>query len=152
MNAPALHPCPHCGADCEVGKRVAGCAMANWPATRLSTPSWSKKAPPHAPSDAFFAVVSGFLAVVVLLVGVGTAFTQPGLAIALAIVVAPALVATLVRTQKQQQRHGYVSWGERLATFVVSAAMVVGVLSALGAAAMIALVAFCFYALATGQF
>lgn len=153
MKDPALRTCPHCGADCEVGKpRCWLCHGELAGGDEIVDAELVQEVPPHAPSDMFFVIAAAILAVVVLLIGVGAALTQPGLAIAMAIVVAPALVATLVRTRKQQKRQGYVSWGERLATFAISVAVMMGVLSALGAAVMVALVIFCFYALATGQF
>jgi hypothetical protein len=108
--------------------------------------------PTFTPGDTIFAVAAAVLALVIVLVGVGAALTEPGLAIMMAIVVAPALVATAVRIQHQKVRRGYVGWGERLATFLVSASLVFALLSLLGVALVIAMIVFCFVALATGNF
>ena len=148
-----LRTCPHCGAECDAARpRCWLCQGVVTGGTEIVDAEVVAEPPPYAPSDAFFAVVSAVLAAVILLVGLGAALTQPGMAIMLAVIVVPALAATVIRTQRKQARQGYVSWGERLATFVVSAALAVGILSLLGVAAVIALIAFCFYAMATGQF
>jgi hypothetical protein len=147
-----LRACPHCGADCDAAKPRCWLCGGELTGEEIVDAVVVKEPPPYAPSDVFFAVASAVLAVVIVLVGIGAALTEPGLAIAMAVVVAPALLATVIRTQRVEARHGYVSWGERLATFIVSAAAVVGLLGALWIALLIALVALCFLAMAGGQF
>jgi hypothetical protein len=148
-----LKTCPHCGAECDARSQRCWLCHGNVSAKAEIVDAEVVSEPPrHAPSDVFFAVAAGILALVIVLVGVGAALTEPGLAVMMGVVVVPALVATVVRIQQQQYRHGYVSWGERLATFVVSASLVVGVLMLLCVAAVVAFIIFCFAALATGSF
>jgi hypothetical protein len=148
-----LKPCPHCGADCETS--TARCWLCYGDLTGevgVVDAELVPEPPRHAPEDTIFGVMSAILAFVIVLVGVGAAFVQPGLSILIAIVAVPAFVATLVRVKKQEARQGHVGWGEKLGTFVVSAALTIGVLTMLGVACIIALIVFCFYLLATDGF
>jgi len=146
-----LKPCPHCGADCDArDKRCWLChADVTENAGEIVDAVVVPEAPPHyAPTDTLFAVMAGILAVLIVLVGIGSAVSEPGLTVMLLIVVVPALIATLVRIQARKGRVGYVSWGEKLATFLISASITVGILGLLGIACIIALIVFCFYELA----
>lgn len=149
-----LQTCPHCGADCEAtADRCWLCYGELSPKGDDVVAAEVVREPPrYAPEDTVFATMSAVLALIILLVGVGSAFVQPGVTILMAIVVVPALVATLVRVGSKQARTGYVSWGERLGTFLISASLTVGVLVLLALSAIIALVVYCFYLISSGGF
>ncbi|MEQ8789898.1 MAG: hypothetical protein RIC55_26625 [Pirellulaceae bacterium] len=146
-----LKTCPSCGADCDA--RDARCWLCHADVTpgggEIVDAVVVQQSPHYAPTETLFAVMAGILAVLIVLVGIGSALSEPGMTVLLLIVVVPALVATLVRIQARKGRVGHVGWGEKLATFVISASITVGLLGMLGVAAIVALVAFCFYTLAT---
>ena len=147
-----LKTCRECGADCET--KAAHCWLCGADLkgqVEIVVAEIVDEPPPYAPGDTFFAVLSAIVAVVVLLVGIGAAVSDPGMAIGFAIIVVPALVATVVRAQQTRARQGYVTWGERLATFMVSVSLMFALLSLLSMAAIVAFIFYCFYALGTGQ-
>ena len=104
--------------------------------------------PVSTTANTFFALVCGLLAVVLVLIGIGLFLEEPGSAVGYMIFVVPPLIATIVRTVIKQQRTGYVGWGERLATFVVSGVAFFGILLMLVFAAIVALFIICLMALA----
>ena len=84
------------------------------------------------------------VAILVVLIAIGLAVDQPGMLIPYGIVIVPALAATVIRATVRRGRGAQVGWGEKLLTFIVSAGIVIFTLCLLAAAALAALVAYCF--------
>jgi hypothetical protein len=101
---------------------------------------------PGGASEAFFAVATLLLVGIAVLIGVGLAIEEMGMAIVYAIVAAPAVIATLVRVQYRKRQVGQVSWAEWFVTLVVSASIVIAVLVLLVVASIAALILYCFAA------
>ena len=105
-------------------------------------------APPVSTSaNTFFAVVTGILGIVLVLIGIGLYLEEPGAAIGYMILVIPPLIATIVRTMAKQGERP-VGWGERLATFLISSVVFFGILVMLCIAAVVAFFAICLAAIA----
>lgn len=145
-----LVTCPHCGAECDA--RASRCWLCyGHVADRNEVVDAELVEPPRDfPGDAFFAVMSAVLAVLLLAVAVGAAFSQPGLLVLMAIVVVPALMAVFVRSQRKQRLQGRVGWGERLATFLVSASLMIGILGLVAVGLLVTLFVFCIIAITGG--
>jgi len=107
--------------------------------------------PEWAPSEIFFAILTAFVAFVLVLLGIGIAANGPEPLIPYAIIVIPAFLITAVRLGIKRARGKPIGWGERLATFLISAAVVVSVITVLIAAAIVAFCIYCFSALANGK-
>lgn len=137
--------CPQCGAgsftpasqcwmcfaglinppDIVMAEVVEGAAAAE--------PSW-------APSEWFFANSTAVLGVVLVVVGIGLASQGWGAAIAYALIIGPAFLATAIRT-KVRQGHGHeVSLIERLATFLISGTIMVGVVTLVSLLIIVAII------------
>jgi len=132
--------CPECGEVAIAGKNkcwLCGAALgarAGHAQQRLGTSSAVAGA---LQSDTQVLVV---LVILTVLVCVGLMFEQPGIGILLAIVATPALVRTAVATARQRERGRPVTVGDSLLAFLGS----LGVVVAVGTAAVVAFFATCF--------
>lgn len=148
---PLLKICPECGADCVAS--APRCWMCGGDLSRAETIYQAQavtasmrgagNAGAMPVSEWFFAISTCLLLGVVLLVGLGLAVDEPGTAILYAIVVSPALLATLIRTQLKRASHGRVSWAEKFATLMISGALTVSIVTVLCVAACVALFVYC---------
>ena len=151
--------CPDCGAD------NAAAALRCWMCyldirdehpvveAQLATPSTAapvNKPPPFALSELFFRLATVCVLVMLVLVGIGVATEEAGLGIVYVIMVTPPLLGTLLRVRKRRSKVGNVTWSEKFMTLMVSGAIMLGVIGLLWIAAIVALLAFCFVALAGG--
>jgi hypothetical protein len=90
--------------------------------------------------------------VTIVLVGAGIAYEAPGLAIVYAMVVLPAIVATLIKRERRVQSDAMNELGDTIADFLGSLAITFGILLLLPIVAVIAFGIFCAIVLATGSF
>jgi hypothetical protein len=98
--------------------------------------------------ETLFAVLTVCTVGLTLLLIVGAAKTDPGLAILVAICAGPAFLATIIRTLGRKVRGKPFSWQSTFVTFAVSAAAMVGIAAVLIVAAVVALIVICFRMLA----
>ena len=135
--------CPECGADCAVD--AARCWMCQAQLSGAETVVTAEIVAPRRQgvSEGFFAVATFLLVGIALLIGIGLAMDEIGVAIVYALFAAPAIIATVVRVQYRKQKIGHVSWAERFVTLIVSASIVFAVLALLAVAAVGALVVYC---------
>ena len=141
--------CPHCGA----GNQNAGglcwmCRQKIHGEEEIITAEVI--APPKfVPQTFSFSLASIFAIMSLVAVGFGLAQIEPGMGILFAFVSFPAVIITFVRTRAEQRTKGrQVGWGERILTFVLSAAAVFAALAIAQFALVIALVAICLLILA----
>ncbi len=90
-----------------------------------------------------FRGVTALLALLAGLVILGASLESPAAGVTLAIMLLLPLSATLLRVQLQRQRYGRVSWGEKLATFILSTAVMLALLVLLAVAAFVAFFIWC---------
>lgn len=161
MNQPhdSVRICPECGAD---NLAFATSCWMCYRDIRNETPiieavavDSSPKAavaqrPSYAPGEWFFRIATFLVLVLLVLVGIGLATEEVGLVIVYALLVTPPLLGALFRIRRRAKQ-GHVSWGEKFATLLMSGAIMIGILGVLWIAALGALVAFCFVAIATGN-
>ena len=144
-----LKVCPECGADSPA--RAARCWMCGGDIQQvepivqaeLATAKPVGRRPANPVSETFFAISTCLVVGLVLLVGLGLAVDEPGMAMFYAIIVSPALLATLVRSIQKQATHGHVTWGERFATLIISGALTLSLLPVLCLSACPALLISC---------
>ena len=142
--------CIHCGAQLpETAERCWLCygELPNSEpvmAELVRAPEFSKI------SERFFQVASALLACFLLLVIVAMFWQEPVSGVLLTIVVLLPLGATFMRITIRKQRQGRVSWAERFATYLVSTALLVALLTAMAVAAMIAFFVWCLVQLNNG--
>lgn len=103
-------------------------------------------------SEIFFQIVSAALALVLLLTAAGLFMEEPAAGVVFLFFVLLPLGMTFVRVHSQRQRHGAVSWAEKVGTFVVSTALLVGLAGVVIVAGMIALFVYCLFAMNSGGF
>lgn len=140
--------CPDCGA--ENNPFADACWLCQRDLARESEIVEAELVTTHARNplvERIFAVLTGLVAIVVVLVGIGVASEEPWLVLVYGILITPPLVGTFVRLKRQQQRQGHVGWGERLLTLIASFALMYAFLMVLGAAAMVAFFIYCVIAL-----
>lgn len=140
--------CPHCGAQYAAG--AAKCWLCN--ADLSDAPVLVAElvsAPPGEPAwsltEAFFAGLSALTALLVVLLGIGLFAQQPGLGVIYVILVIPPLTVTAARTFRKTRSGAGISWAERLATFVISSVVMLGVLGMLAIAAVACLIIYCIF-------
>lgn len=143
--------CPQCGAgSVSLAKQCWMCYgdLINPPAIVIAElvgdnasakPSW-------APSEWFFANSTAVLAVVLIVVGIGLISVGWGAAIAYAVIVAPAFLATAISTQVRQARGHHVGLIERLATFLVSGTIVMAIVGLVSVVIIVGLIVSVFIA------
>lgn len=135
------------GAGAAAHGGVPGAGGAEYvPAEVVATDKFAKA------SEIFFKIVSAALALVLLLTAVGIFMEEPAAGVVFLFFVLLPLGMTFIRLQSQQQKYGSVSWAERVATFVVSTALLVGLAGVVMMAGMIAMLVYCLYAFSSGGF
>ena len=155
MNSPTTNEkiCPDCGAEnLAMAKYCWLCHRDMATVSEVVIAEMIPEQPTWTPSDWFFAVLSLLVAIMIVLCGIGLAIEEPTAAIVFGILVAPPLVATVVRVRIRQQRQGHVSWAERFLTFFVSSVITVGILGLLLAAAFVAFFVYCLIEINRGGF
>jgi hypothetical protein len=142
MNAASgevMKRCPECGAVYpEVAQRCWLCHASLVTDDEIVLAESVSEPPKFVGSSSSFSLASLFAVLTLVAVGLGVASLQPGLGIAYGVIVLPALLATVIRVQKQKAQQRAVSFGEKIVTFIVSIGVVVG-LFALSVAALVAL-------------
>lgn len=148
--------CPHCGA--KVGRSWTTCWLCGLelPATLAETPPGlpTSTAVPSGPKVvAMIGKVAGlFLAVAIGLVLIGMlANGDYGGVIAYTVLLLPAGIVTLTKSIRHRAEGTELSTMEKVSTFLMSLAVTVGVLFALGIAMFVALCIACFAAIGSGQ-
>lgn len=133
--------CPTCGAGCY---RFAGqcwlcgadlSSAGKSGAGEIVTASLVTRPPHYAPSEWFFAGLSGLVALVLLVVAVGAALTEPALGVGFLILVLPPVAVTVLRLYLKQRAQQPVTWAERFLTFLLSLLcmfLLVGTLAVVG--------------------
>lgn len=139
--------CPHCDAPIKDAHpaRCWLCGASLTPAelTDRPSPSYNLVRPNRASGDnvGFEALGFGFLVLLLLLlISVALAAESPGVLLLLLVAVTPALIRTLVTTQRQEAEGQEVTSGRAALTFLSS----VGVVAIVGLAAGAAFFATCF--------
>ncbi len=95
------------------------------------------------PEGAVVNTASLLLSILVVLVGVGLAMEEPGLAVAYGIVTIPAMLATFVTASRYQAKGKPLGpWG-KIVMFIISVVAITGLLGMLAVAAMIAFFIYC---------
>jgi hypothetical protein len=95
------------------------------------------------PAHATYSLGSMMLVVTVIAVLIGVTRLSIGLGVALMILIAPALLRTIVVTRREQLAGGSTRFVDRAATFVGSAGLTLILLPLLAVAAVIAVLIFC---------
>lgn len=149
---PAPIVCPHCRA--ENLPQAAKCWLCHAPLRddrNVVMAELATKARPLPLTDAFFWFLIIACLGLMVVVGVGIAQSGAGLLIPYAILITPALLATLGRSLKSVQRGDQVSGKQALATLMLSASVTLLVVAALLVAAVAALFVVCLYVIGTGK-
>jgi hypothetical protein len=143
--------CPHCRADNPPHNKL--CWLCRAPLAlgqAVVTAELAVKPRPLPLAEAFFWTLTGGCLLVLVLVGIGIAQTDPGLLIVYVIVLAPALIATLARSLLSIQRGQGVSGMEVFLTLLFSASVTVLVVVVLFIAVIVAFFAYCLYVCGQG--
>jgi hypothetical protein len=146
-----LAVCPECGAALPLAD--AKCWLCGRPNV---AGSWSKSRPAAARPTGL--EVAATITLSTLLVSVaavmmfsGLVGDAPGLAILFAAVVTPGLLATWLASKRARAKGESLAWYSKLAAFMISTAITVGMLGVLCVAAFVAFFIWCLFALSTGQ-
>lgn len=145
--------CPDCGASVVVGEKLCwlcsrkmdGQGQGASRGRRASGPLPADAARRGAAGDVTFTVLMGLTVVALGLVCIGAGMDEPGVAIGIAIVAAPALLAVLVGWLRARAKGAPLGPIEVIARFALSFAVLLGSLAALTVAACIAMFFFCIY-------
>ncbi|MFO0869741.1 MAG: hypothetical protein U0935_12485 [Pirellulales bacterium] len=142
---PVLPRCPHCGAHLQPQMVRCWLCFAAIPSTPPAQVPVELARPPEFSQlgERIFQGLSILVAGLVLLILLGTFLQEPAAGVTLTMLLFVPLSATVLRLYLQKQRYGRVSWAERLATFLVSTALLVMVLGVLVVAAFIAFFVWC---------
>ena len=108
--------------------------------------------PRQSLSEWFFAILTILAIGFVIVVGIGVALQEPIQGLVFAVIVAVPLAAVAVQLQNKKAKQGGISWAERFATLMLTAAVTMGILGGLAVAGVVALIAVCFVALSSGGF
>ena len=143
---PVLPRCPHCGA--HVQPRTSQCWLCYGELSGAGPIVASLAEPPafSQVAERVFQIVFILLAGMVCLVVLGAFHESPAAGIMLVMVLFLPCTLAAVRLQLQKQRKGSVSWGERLATYVLSLSLMFLALVLLMVAAFVALIIYCLVA------
>jgi hypothetical protein len=146
MTQQSFNNCPQCGANCLATATKCwlchGSLFADREIEIVNAELVHR--PPSALSEWFFGVSTVVILLVVLLVGIGIATDSPGTSMLYGIAVAPALIATIVRTMRKKERGEQVTWATRFVTLILSLAVTGVVVYGLIIAAIIATIVACF--------
>jgi hypothetical protein len=137
-NPPYAGKCWLCHAPLPLGAEVVTAELASGPR-------------PLPLADAFFWILTAGCLLVLVLVGIGIGQTDPGLLIVYAIVLAPALIATLARSLVSLQRGQGVSGLQVFLTLLFSASVTILVVVVLFVAVIAAFFAYCLYVCGSGK-
>ena len=137
--------CPQCRADNPPHAGKCWLCHAPLAGRELVTAELAPQARPLPLAEAFFWTLTGGCLLLLVLVGIGIAQTDPGLLIVYVIVLAPALIATLARSLLSIQRGQGVSGMEVFLTLLFSASVTVLVVVVLFVAVIVAFFAYCLY-------
>jgi hypothetical protein len=143
--------CPHCRAENPPHHKL--CWLCHAPLTwgqEVVTAELVQKARPLPLADAFFWILTAGCLLVLVLVGIGIAQEDPAMLILYAIVLAPALIATLARSMLSLSRRKSVSGMEVFFTLLLSASVTVLVVVVLFIAVIVAFFAYCLYVCGQG--
>ena len=136
--------CPDCGAHSNRGVSRCWLCTADLPEEIVTAELVPE--PPAARSFSF--TLMSVLGVITLVaVAFGIVDTAPGLSLLIGLVGAPALIVTSVRSGRRRAVGQQMSWSESVASFLRSAAMVVGVLILLSLSGFLALFLVCVFAI-----
>ncbi len=146
---PVLPRCPYCGAHLQ--PQMTRCwlcyaAVAGAETIDGEAPVAVELARPPAfsvMSEWIFKGLSAVVGLLLFMIIAGAFLEEPAAGITLTVLVSIPLGATALRLYLQKQRYGAVSWAERLATFLVSTALLFALLGVLCVAAFIALFVWC---------
>ncbi|MFO0904033.1 MAG: hypothetical protein U0939_13595 [Pirellulales bacterium] len=143
---PILPRCPHCGA--HVQPQAAQCWLCYGELAGVEPIVASLAEPPafSQVAERVFQIVFILLATLVGLVVLGAFHESPAAGMMLVMVLFLPCTLAAVRLQLQKQRKGSVSWGERLATYVLSLSLMFLALVLLMVAAFVALIIYCLVA------
>lgn len=144
---PVLPRCPHCGA--HVQPQAAQCWLCYSPLAGQSEPIVAALAEPPPYSqviERFFQVVFLGIAGLVGLIVIGAFRESVAAGLSLLMILFVPCTLAAVRLQMQKHRKGSVSWGERLATYLVSVSLMFIALILLLVAAFIAFFIWCLVA------
>ena len=116
----------------------------------IAVDSAAASRPSYAPGDWFFQIATILVLILLILVGIGLAVEEAGLGIVYVVLVTPPLLGALFHIRRKQTKQGQVTWAEKFVALIASGAIMVGILGMLWVAALGALVAYCFVAIASG--
>lgn len=145
----ALLVCPHCRADNPPDNKL--CWLCRAPLSgELVTAELVVKPRPLPLAEGFFWTLTIACLGLLLLVGVGIAQDDAGMLIPYAILLAPALLATLARSLLSASRGKRISGMEVFLTLLLSASITILVVVVLFVAAIVAFLAYCLYVCGNG--
>lgn len=143
--------CPHCRAENPPHHKLCWLCYAPLGREReIVTAELVQKARPLPLAEAFFWTLTAGCLLVLVLVGIGIAQEDAGMLIPYAIVLAPALIATLARSMLSLSRGKSVSGMEVFFTLLFSASVTVLVVVVLFVAVIVAFFAYCLYVCGQG--
>lgn len=153
--------CPHCGASLRKDWKSCWLCGLQLPEGATAVPAPAVKGPPAASAATIddddgitriiIRVVGGMIALVLALIFAGLMVDgQYGGAIALIILLLPAGLVTLTKALKRQSEGDAMTATEKAGTFLLSLAVTVGAIVALGVAACVALFIACLAILSSG--
>lgn len=120
------------------------CGQILGPSTTVRVP----QGPSTVPAGAVDWTSAGIVAALIV-VGAGLGAVQPGLLIPYALIATPALISMFVKSHRQREQGHPMTPAEKVLKFIVSAAMVMGMLAGITVAIVIAgamvLFAICFF-------
>ena len=99
-----------------------------------------------------FSLAELMILITVVAIAAGIWAQDPGTGFSVTVIGLPALVATFVRTLRRRRRGENVTWADKVATFLLTAAMTFTILTMIAVAAVIALFIFCIYLVSTAGF
>lgn len=137
--------CPECGARNQSGVTRCWLCGAAWSLADAESDVVTAQVVPQPAPDRHLSFTLATIFVVITLVAVacGVARIAPGLAVLIGLVGAPAVIITGVRSQRQRAAGHPMSRGEKFASFLLSAAIVAGVLYLLFIASGVAFFLWC---------
>ena len=148
MNAPELPPvlptCRECGAHLQPGQARCWLCLAKLDGDEAPIRAELARPPEFSRvSETVFRAISALVGLFLLVVTVGLWLQDSRAAMAFLTMLSVPAAATAIRLNLRKNRVGKISWAERLVTFLLSTALVVGLLAALVVAAFLALFAWC---------
>ena len=147
--APPIH-CSACGAACSAfADQCWLCHASVRNETQVVTAQVVPRPPSYAPTEWFFAGLTGLVALLLLLVAVGATLVEPTLGLGFIVLVLPPVAVTLLRLRRKQQARGPVTWTERFVTFFLSLVFMFALVSVLAVVGVIAFFVYCVASVAT---